>query len=318
MAGTTWPTLTPGRKAKASEVESKFDWLEGSLAPMNSGASTDAVFDIGTTTANWRNAYFSGFIRVGDGSNSAPSIEITGNPTYGIRTAVTAGVLQVGFIRSSTIGAQISIAASTTLLEIGNSNERQGSIFMYAGGSTNFASIVCQHSTSSLQLFGSDSQGSYLLLGGNLLLPNVPTGTTGTLSLGNATWYYNDISYKTLTDRGCLAWMDEGVECQEGTIATDLQAIQKIKKHLTKKTVYGLPMLDYKTFPKVSYRPAGYSKEGKFIEHLRDENGEPFWVEKTGQRRKSADGIEMTSVFSLMLGAIKELSAKVAALESKA
>jgi len=57
MAGTSWPALLAGRKARASDVESKFDWMEGSLVPMNSGASTDAALDIGTTTAQWRFIY---------------------------------------------------------------------------------------------------------------------------------------------------------------------------------------------------------------------------------------------------------------------
>lgn len=57
MAGSSWPALVAGRKARASDVESKFDWLEGSIVPMNSGASTDAALDLGTTTAQWRFVY---------------------------------------------------------------------------------------------------------------------------------------------------------------------------------------------------------------------------------------------------------------------
>lgn len=68
MAGTSWPTLTAGRKAKASEVESKFAWIQGSLAPMNGGSMTDAAYDLGTTTAQWRYVYAAasgGFIHGG-------------------------------------------------------------------------------------------------------------------------------------------------------------------------------------------------------------------------------------------------------------
>lgn len=59
MAGTTWPDLVAGRTAKASEVESKFDWLEGNLVPMLSGTTTDLAYDLGTETKRWRYAYVS-------------------------------------------------------------------------------------------------------------------------------------------------------------------------------------------------------------------------------------------------------------------
>ena len=62
MAGTTWPTLTAGQKARASDVESKFDWLEGDLVPMLGGNMTTGVYDLGTSTAAWRYIHLSGGI----------------------------------------------------------------------------------------------------------------------------------------------------------------------------------------------------------------------------------------------------------------
>ena len=56
MAGSgtsLWPTLTAGKKAKASEVEFKFDWLEANVLPMLSGSTTDLAYDLGTSTARW-------------------------------------------------------------------------------------------------------------------------------------------------------------------------------------------------------------------------------------------------------------------------
>lgn len=123
-----------------------------------------------------------------------------------------------------------------------------------------------------------------------------PTGA-GVVDFGNATTYWADISYKTLTDRGCLGWFDDGVELRDGSIVSDLEAILQIKKHPTKKTVYGVPMLDYRTFPKVCYKPA--DRGGVLIE--RDDNDEPV---------EGSDGIEMTSFNSILLGAIKELAKK--------
>lgn len=113
--------------------------------------------------------------------------------------------------------------------------------------------------------------------------------TAGTYDLGNSLYYWNDINYKTLTDRGCLGWFDDGVELQNGSLVSDVEAIQAIKKHKSKKTIYGKPMLDYKTFPKVSYKKA-------------DKGG--------------ADGVEMTSMFSIMFGAIKELDNRLKELEN--
>lgn len=51
----TYPTLTAGRVARASDVESKFDWLEHSIWPMANGNFTDNTYDLGnSTTAMWR------------------------------------------------------------------------------------------------------------------------------------------------------------------------------------------------------------------------------------------------------------------------
>lgn len=57
MAGTSWPSLTAGKKAKASEVELKFDWIEGDIVPMTGGAQTDGVYYLGTAGAKWLGLY---------------------------------------------------------------------------------------------------------------------------------------------------------------------------------------------------------------------------------------------------------------------
>lgn len=130
-----------------------------------------------------------------------------------------------------------------------------------------------------------------------------PNGA-GALSTGDGSDFWNDISYKTLTDRGCLPWADDGVELQDGSIVSDCEALASIEKHPTKMTIQGLPMLDYKTFPKVSYKKA--EAKGRLLP--RDKNDEPIG----GQ-----DGVEMTSVFGFMIGAIKELHGRVSSLEEK-
>lgn len=128
-----------------------------------------------------------------------------------------------------------------------------------------------------------------------------PVGT-GAISSGNASHYWNDISYKTLTDQGCLPWADDGVELQDGRIVSDCEALSSIEKHPTKITIQGLPMLNYKTFPKVSYKKA--KVDGEFLP--RDENDEPIG---------GHDGVEMTSMFGFMIGAIRELNNRLKLLE---
>ena len=78
MAGTTWPVLTAGNKAKGSEVEAKFDWIEGSIIPMNAGSKTNAVYDLGEASYKWRDGYFSRNLYVG-GAISCASIVVAGN-----------------------------------------------------------------------------------------------------------------------------------------------------------------------------------------------------------------------------------------------
>ena len=57
MAGSSWPDLVAGRTAKASEVEAKFDWIEGDIVPQTGGNQTDSVYNLGTTGARWLGVY---------------------------------------------------------------------------------------------------------------------------------------------------------------------------------------------------------------------------------------------------------------------
>lgn len=132
--------------------------------------------------------------------------------------------------------------------------------------------------------------------------------TAGLQNLGNATNYWNDVSYKTLTDRGCLGFFDDGVELRDGTIVTDVEAIKRIRKHPTKKTIYGVPMLDYETMPKVVFKEAPIAEVDT---HLKDGRIIPKGA-KIGE-----DGAETTAIISILIGSIKELSARIDTLEGK-
>ncbi len=68
MAGSTWPTLAAGARAKASEVEAKFDWVEQDIVPMAAGSKADNTYDLGQSSFRWRNVY------VGPGSAGTPAV----------------------------------------------------------------------------------------------------------------------------------------------------------------------------------------------------------------------------------------------------
>lgn len=133
------------------------------------------------------------------------------------------------------------------------------------------------------------------------------------LSLGDATFYWNDVSYKTLTDRGCIGWYDEGVELQDGRIVSDIEALQSIRPHPTKKTPRGAARMDYRTMPKHVYVKATY--KGEILP--RDENDDPYYIDEDGKKNMAEDGAETTALIAMMIGAIKELDNRVKQLEKK-
>ena len=66
-----WPDLVSGKKAKASEVEAKFDWLEYNCYPMVGGEVTTGVYDLGSSAYKWRVGYFDNVVINGETLSSA-------------------------------------------------------------------------------------------------------------------------------------------------------------------------------------------------------------------------------------------------------
>ena len=95
MAGTTWPSLIAGRKAKATEVEAKFDWLEGSLVPMLSGSTTDLTYDLGTSTARWRGLWVGGINPTTTAGGVAVGTTTVANASVGLELAGTTKAILV-------------------------------------------------------------------------------------------------------------------------------------------------------------------------------------------------------------------------------
>lgn len=107
---TLWPSLTDGKKAKASEVESKFDWLEGDQWPMIGGVLTNDTYDMGSAAYRWNLGYFK--------QVSADNLVTTGGTltTDEIRATAKAWGWGIGASGSVTTSYNIS---SVTLLSTG-------------------------------------------------------------------------------------------------------------------------------------------------------------------------------------------------------
>ena len=156
------------------------------------------------------------------------------------------------------------------------------------------------------------------IFNGIMIKGNVYPQTDSTYNLGNGTYYWNDVSYKTLTDRGCFGWFDDGVKLRDGRTVSDVEALKEIKKHPFKKTVYGSPRLDYKSMPEAVYKEPIVKKDEKLIY---DEERDQFYIEYKDKKTKKVakvrteEGAELSALVSIMLGAIKELDTRISKLE---
>lgn len=154
--------------------------------------------------------------------------------------------------------------------------------------------------------------GSYFVVRGHL----DPYGQAN-YNIGGADRYWYSLNYKNLVDRGCLGSFDEGAELQDGRRVSDIEAIKEIKTHPTLETTYGVKRLDYRTMPKSVFMPAA-DHAGKV--YPRDKNSDmplPFKSAEDGQHYEPQDGANIGALASIMLGALKELDARLLAIENK-
>lgn len=229
------------------------------------------------------------------GTQSAPSFSFTSSPNLGIYNSAAN---TINFATNGTARVSLDTTSLTSNLPIYLSNGTAGNPSVAFAVSTGIYSA----GTNSLNFTtGGTARMSIDATTISVNIPFNPVGA-GTVSSGDGTNYWNDISYKTLTDRGCLPWCDNGVELADGSIVSDLESLANIQKDPKKITIQGLPMLDYKTFPKKAYVQA------RNIDGVlpRDSNDEPIG---------GSDGVEMTMIFGVMIGAFKELKSRVEALE---
>mgnify|MGYP001772649563 CR=1 FL=1 len=114
------------------------------------------------------------------------------------------------------------------------------------------------------------------------------------------------------TDRGCLGSFDGGIKLNNGHVVSNIEAIKSIRPHPTRKTPYGISMLDYTTFPAALRRDPPPAKEDTEILQA---DGSKILVRK-GEPLGEI-GVDLSATISLVLGAIKELDARLERLERR-
>lgn len=110
MAGSHWHTFITDTPAKLSEVNENFQWMEGHMLPHNSGTPTPSVYDLGTSTAQWRSLFLAESIVINGmtiTSFSSSALQVSGSSVQ-----IRAGYIQ-GSASNSPGAAQGHIAQAT-------------------------------------------------------------------------------------------------------------------------------------------------------------------------------------------------------------
>jgi hypothetical protein len=267
----------------------------GEMVPIN-----DSSLDLGTTLLRWYQLYTDYITCTAD--------IVVGGTVDGVD--ISAHAVDASAHHSSTSNG-LTITPATVTASTGVNPDTDGGAYLGTSSlhwSDLYVSYVRFKSTAGQIYFGSglaiDFYSDYILSSENWC-----PAVAGSQSLGTATYYWADVSYKTLTDRGCLGCFDDGVELQDGSKVSDLEAIKSIQKHPTLKTVYGVPRFDYSTMPKAVYSPAPIAEEDIYDE--KDEN-KLLW--KKGEKM-GEDGAETTALISILIGTVKELDNRIKNLE---
>lgn len=107
-----------------------------------------------------------------------------------------------------------------------------------------------------------------------------------------------------------MGWYDDGVELQDGTVVSDMEAIRRIKPHKVAKNKNGSKELDWKTLPKCVFREAHDRDTG--IPYKKNKDGIAISPE-TGEL--VGDGESLTHMTSLLMGALKEVDSRLLNIE---
>jgi len=204
MAGTVWYNLQGGQKAKASQVNSNFDWIEGDILPMNAGSQTNGVYDFGSSSFRWRDGFFSrdlymgfqGKLYLGD-SSTYISQDATNNLSLFVNSTVSircfSNLVRIYPVNSNTavfgdtyteVFTDFVIPAARKLFFDGDFSgntyiweQDPNQLSVYAGGNI------------TLRFFSTPDVRAYCNF-----LPNAAE----TRNLGNSSLWWNEVHYHTL------------------------------------------------------------------------------------------------------------------------
>jgi hypothetical protein len=278
------------------------------------GAGTDpaATFTNGFYFTTYLPGIDSGYVKVAQISDSG-DLTAVGGLNVGTATAAGtgdvrgSGELQMRGTGAHEISGDLHMTnnggGTARYLRLYNASETAECLIRDNGGS----------SVSSLQFLPGGA--ATMVVESGLVRPNSAAGS----NLGNATYYWNDVSYKTLTDRGCLALIPKW-ELGDGRRVSNVEALLALRAHPAEKTVYGEVKLDYASVPRHSHKPAPVAEEDIYEDdpEERDAHGKPTRKLKHRKGDKMGeDGVEMTALFSVMIGALREQAEAITALQAE-
>lgn len=154
-----------------------------------------------------------------------------------------------------------------------------------------------------------------------------------TYALGGSSRYWQDVHTVNITkyEGGSWGFFDRGVEMQDGRVLSDTEAILAMEENLDQINSYGATTYKLDSLPKVMRVKPKNKETGEVLE--KDENGEYFSIsrrlkriikDKDGKYKKEyedfkeihKEGEDVFATISILLGAIRELTLRVKALES--
>lgn len=212
----------------------------------------------------------------------------------------------------------VNNAAGTELFSLDTTNsymklKATGRFYLDGGGDT-----YCLESSANVWDFYVGGTKRFSISAAEINMTTTKFSVSGTSMLqGDSTNYWLEVNMKDLVKNGGGSYgcFDGGVELRDGRIVSDTESLKQWVAHPTRKTDYGKPCLDYRKMPKAVYVP-GKNPDGTLMKRNADDI--PY-LEKDGEitLRPDADGESVFPTISIMIGAIKELTLRMEAVEAR-
>ena len=147
---------------------------------------------------------------------------------------------------------------------------------------------------------------------GNVSMRHLDPISANAYNCGGSSLYWFAVNSVYFTKQGGFGSFDGGVELQDGSIVSDVEAITQMKVHPKMMSQFGVKRIDPKTIPPVIIHKAK-DNDGKL--YPRDKNDRPYMVDEKGKKVELDDGEDLGATLSIVLGAIKELATRIKSLE---